>query len=569
MAPPRRRRHPAWARVRRDPTDDRAGGRRHPSVIGFLIMETPLTPLRFLERAAEVHPDVTAVIDGSRSWTWAEFAREVTITARALRACGVQPGDRVAYLATNSAELLAAHFAVPLAHATLVAINTRLSPGEVRYICDHSAAKLLIGDGNLVAHLTDLSVKGPVREVVELPRAGGGYDRPPLTTPYADLLSQGSTSPLPWEVDNENRVIAINYTSGTTGNPKGVEYTHRGAYLNALGEVYHQGFRQDSRYLWTLPMFHCNGWCTTWALTVVAGTHVCLRAVRGPAIWQLIDRERISHMAGAPTVLTTLVTATEAHRLDRSLTVVTAGAPPSPTIIGRIRGLGAEVVHVYGLTETYGPYAVCEPQPSWGHLTSEELAVRLAHQGVGMLTSDRVRIVRDKTDSTGELTDVTPDGKEIGEIVMRGNSVMKAYHRDPAATAGAFKGGWFHSGDLGVMHPDGYVQLVDRAKDVIISGGENISTVEVEQALLSHPAVLDAAVIGVPDEKWGESPKAFVVVSGAGAEEATERALMAHVRDRIAHFKAPHEIEFVPELPKTSTGKVRKHELRARERGKP
>ncbi|SPT50153.1 AMP-binding protein [Actinomadura madurae] len=529
-------------------------------------MDAPLTPLRFLERAAEVHPNATAVIDGSRKWTWSEFARDVTVLARALLARDVQPGDRVAYLATNSAELLAAHFAVPLIRAALVAINTRLSPGEVRYIRAHSGAKLLIGDGHLVAKLAGGSAEDSVREIVELPCASGGYDRPVGTTSYADLLSRGDGGPLPWEVDDEDRVIAINYTSGTTGDPKGVEYTHRGAYLNALGEVYHQGFRQESRYLWTLPMFHCNGWCTTWALTAAAGTHVCLRAVRGSAMWELIDRERISHMAGAPTVLTTLATAAEAHALDRPLTVVTAGAPPSPTTIGRIQDIGADVVHVYGLTETYGPYAVCEPQPSWTALTSEELALRLARQGVGMLTSDRLRVVRRKPDIAGELTDVTPDGTEVGEIVMRGNSVMKAYHRDPGATARAFTGGWFHSGDLGVMHPDGYVQLVDRAKDVIISGGENISTVEVEQALLSHPAVLDVAVVGIPDEKWGERPMAFVVTAGAGADEATEWALIAHVRDRIAHYKAPREIEFVPELPKTSTGKTRKHELRERRR---
>ncbi|MFE2749856.1 AMP-binding protein [Streptomyces scopuliridis] len=527
-------------------------------------MDTPLTPLRFLERAAEVHPDATAVVDGSSIWSWSEFAEAVTVAARALQASNVRPGDRVAYLATNSAEMLAAHFAVPLAQAVLVAINTRLRPNEVRYICEHSGAKLLLGDGNLLANLTDVSAWDCVREVVELPRVDGGYDRPPHTTSYADLLARGDTSPLVWEVEDENQLIAINYTSGTTGNPRGVEYTHRGAYLNSLGEVCHQGFRQDSRYLWTLPMFHCNGWCTTWALTAAAGTHICLRAVRGPAIWDLIDRERISHMAGAPTVLTTLATAAEAHPLDWPLAVVTAGAPPSPTIIGRIRGLGAEVVHVYGLTETYGPYAVCEPQPTWDGLADEELALRLARQGVGMLTSDRLRVVRDKPDTAGELTDVTPDGNEVGEIVMRGNSVMKAYHRELDATASAFNGGWFHSGDLGVMHPDGYVQLVDRAKDVIISGGESISTVEVEQALLNHPAVLDAAVIGVPDERWGESPKAFVVTAfSSGAGDASKRALIAHVRDRIAHYKAPREVEFVSELPKTSTGKTRKYELRA------
>ncbi len=493
--------------------------------------------------------------------------------AQALRASGVRPGDRVAYLASNSAEMLAAHFAVPLAHAALVAVNTRLSAAEIQFICRHSGAKLLLGEGDLLAGLADpegsaqpLSVGG-VQEVVELPQTSTLSARPHGAVLYAEFVARGSAASLPWEVDDEQRIIAINYTSGTTGNPKGVEYTHRGAYLNALGEVLHQGLRHNSSYLWTLPMFHCNGWCTTWALTAVAGMHVCLPAVRGNAIWELIDTERITHLAGAPTVLTTLATAVEAHPLDRPLAVVTAGAPPSPTIIGRIRALGAELVHVYGLTETYGPYAVCEPQAAWEALPDGELSQKLARQGVGMLTSERLRVVRPELDSAGELLDVEPDGAEMGEIVMRGNSVMKAYHRDPDATAQAFAGGWFHSGDLGVMHPDGYVQIVDRAKDIVISGGENISTVEVEQALMSHPAVLDAAVVGVPDDTWGETPKAFVVIAPeTRAEQVTAADLIAHVRDRIAHYKAPREIEILDSLPKTSTGKTRKNELREKQR---
>jgi fatty-acyl-CoA synthase len=472
----------------------------------------------------------------------------------------------VAYLASNSAELLAAHFAVPLAGAALVAINTRLAPAEVRYICEHADTQLLLGDAGFLTSLGGEPVGRAVREVIELPRPDGGYDRPDGTTAYDELLGRGNTDPLPWGIDDEHRLIAINYTSGTTGKPKGVEYTHRGAYLNALGELYHQGFTEDSRYLWTLPMFHCNGWCTTWALTAVAGTHVCLRAVRGDAMWDLIDREQISHMAGAPTVLTTLTSTAEAHQVGRPLTVVTAGAPPSATTIGRVRALGADVVHVYGLTETYGPYTVCEPQPSWEGLLDGDLAHRLARQGVGMLTADRARVVRNGLDPSGDLIDVLADGQDVGEIVMRGNTVMRAYHRDPGATAEAFADGWFHSGDLGVMHPDGYIQLVDRAKDIIISGGENISTVEVEHALLSHPSVVDAAVIGVPDEKWGESPKAFVVTSVAEPDRVTELALINHVRSQIARFKAPREIQFLAELPKTSTGKVRKHDLRQRER---
>ena len=524
-------------------------------------MRAPLTPLRFLERAVEVHPAGCAVIDGDRRWTWAEFGQYVTRTANALRASGVEPGHRVAYLAANSAELLAAHFAVPLAGAALVAVNIRLAPAETRYICEHSDSRLLLGDASLLAGLAERGVADSVREVVELPRQDGGVDRPAGTTTFDELLGRGSADLLPWEIGSEDDLIAINYTSGTTGDPKGVEYTHRGAYLNALGELHHQGLTADSRYLWTLPMFHCNGWCTTWALTAAGGTHVCLRAVRGQAMWELIDREHISHLAGAPTVLTTLTSAPEAHPVGRPLTVVTAGAPPSPTTIGRVRGLGAEVVHVYGLTETYGPYSVCEPQPAWAELADGELARRLARQGVGMLTAERVRVVRQEPDPDGELVDVEADAQEIGEIVMRGNSVMTAYHRDPEATATAFAGGWFHSGDLGVMHPDGYVQLVDRAKDIIISGGENISTIEVEQVILSHPGVLDVAVVGVPDDTWGETPKAFVVTSGSAP--VTEAELIAHVRGRLAHYKAPRHVEFLAELPKTSTGKTRKHDLRA------
>ncbi|WP_213571420.1 AMP-binding protein [Rhodococcus sp. USK13] len=525
-------------------------------------MDTPLTPLRFLERAAEVHPDAIGVIDGQRSWTWNEFANEVTLLANALSASGVQKGDRIAFLATNSAEMLSAHFAVPLAGAVLVAINTRLATDEIGYICEHSNTTMLFGDAEFLEPVIERAEKRAVREFVELPRIDGRYSGLVGTTAYADLLARGDASPRPWQVDDEYQLIAINYTSGTTGQPKGVEYTHRGAYLNALGEVHHQRLQQVSRYLWTLPMFHCNGWCTTWALTAVAGTHVCLRAVRGQDMWTLIDREQISHLAGAPTVLTTLATAPEAHPVDHSLVVTTAGAPPSPAVIGRIRDLGAEVVHVYGLTETYGPYAVCEPQDTWNDLSPDELAGRLARQGVGMLTSERLRVVRTQREDAGELLDVARDGVEIGEIVMRGNSVMKAYHRDPDATATAFDGGWFHSGDLAVMHPDGYVQIVDRAKDVIISGGENISSIEVEQALLTHPHVYEAAVVGAPDPKWGESPIAFVVLSPSAPNVVTEEILIEHVRGRIARYKAPKMVISVPELPKTSTGKTRKHELR-------
>jgi fatty-acyl-CoA synthase len=319
----------------------------------------------------------------------------------------------------------------------------------------------------------------------------------------------------------------------------------------------HSEHTADSVYLWTLPMFHCNGWCTAWGVTAIGGRHVCLRAVRGDRIWQLLEQEKVTHLNGAPTVLTTMAGAEEAHPLERTLVVTTAGAPPSPTTIAQCEGLNARILHVYGLTETYGPYSVCQWQEGWEDLDVEERALLLSRQGVGMIHAERLRVVDD------DMSDVPADGETMGEIVMRGNDVMKGYFEDEEATAEAFRGDWFHSGDLGVMQPDGYVQLRDRAKDVVVSGGENISTVEIEQALLTHAAVLDAAVIGVPDEKWGERPKAFVVLKPGG--EAGEQELIDHVKSKIARYKAPKAVAFLDELPKTSTGKVPKFELRERE----
>ncbi|MFT3661794.1 MAG: AMP-binding protein [Gordonia sp. (in: high G+C Gram-positive bacteria)] len=522
-------------------------------------LDTALTPLRFLERAAQVHPNKLAVIDGGRRLTYAELAADTMRLAGALQASGVKPGDAVAFLGTNSVELLAAHFAVPLAGGVLVAVNTRLAAEEVRYICDHSRSVLLLGDGPLLAGLAGVEF-ATVRETIEVPSRDGEYTGPGGALRYDELTARGAAdASFSWSVDDEDAVISVNYTSGTTGKPKGVMYTHRGAYLASLGNVTTQGFTIDTNYLWTLPMFHCNGWCGPWGLTAVAATHVCLRAVRGDDMWRLIDTEGINRMSGAPTVLTTLATAPEAHPMTTPMAIAAAGAPPSPTVIKAIRNLGIEIIHVYGLTETYGPYAVCEPDPSWSAYSGDELAVLMARQGVGMLTAERLRVVRTET-VDGALVDVASDGVEMGEIVMTGNVVMKGYLDAPDQTAEAFAGGWFHSGDLGVMHPDGYVQLLDRAKDVVISGGENISTIEVEQAVVSHPAVLDVAVIGVPDEKWGERPKAYVQLAEGAA--ATEAEIIAHVKSAIASYKAPREVEFLDVLPKTSTGKTRKNELR-------
>ena len=518
----------------------------------------PLSPLRFLERSAEVFPDKLAIICGDRRYTYRTFGDEATRVARALLSSGIERGDRVAYLCPNVAEMLIAHFAVPLAGAVLVAINVRLAPEEVGYICRHSGARLLVVDEELLPTAAGATSLGEVSELVVVGQGSSAEsDGAVPKTGYEEFRERGSLEPLAWMVEDELEPIAIDYTSGTTGNPKGVVYSHRGAYLNALGEIIHSQHTPSSVYLWTLPMFHCNGWCTTWAVTAIGGTHVCLRAVRPDDVWRLIDEQGVTHLNGAPAVMMSIARAPEAHALERELIVTTAGAAPSPTMIAAMEKLGARVIHVYGLTEVYGPYSVCEWQPDWPGLDAGERARKLSRQGVGMLTAERMRVVDE------EMNDVPADGNTMGEIVMRGNDVMTGYFRNEKATEEAFAGGWFHSGDLGVMHPDGYVELLDRAKDIVISGGENISTVEVEQVLLSHSAVLDAAVIGIPSDRWGERPKAYVVLADESSVE--ERELIELVRSRIAHFKAPDTIEFVAALPRTSTGKIQKYELRKRE----
>jgi fatty-acyl-CoA synthase len=517
------------------------------------VWNTRLTPLLFLERAADVFGGRIACVYGERRASYAALAAESQALAGALVASGIRPGDRVAYLLPNLPEMLVAHFGVPLAHAALVAVNTRLATPEVEHILRHSGSRVLVADTQLLAALDLDPARCPgLEEVVAIDDAGPGA--PAGTTPYAELLARSDGTVRPWRVDDEDRTLSINYTSGTTGEPKGVIYTHRGGYLNALAEAFHSGHDGESVYLWTLPMFHCNGWCTTWAVTGIGGRHVCLRAVDPELIWRLIDQEGVTHLNAAPTVLTSLVAHPRAHPFPRPLTITTAAAPPSPTLIGQVSELGARIVHMYGLTETYGPYTVCEWQHGWDDEPLERRARLLARQGVAFLGADPIRVVDE------EMRDVPRDGESMGEVVMRGNNVMAGYYDDPEATAHACRGGWFHSGDLGVWHADGYVELRDRAKDVIVSGGENISTIEVEQALLAHAAVLECAVVAMPHDHWGERPKAFVVLrDGAAAEPA---ALIEHVRGRIARFKAPDEVELVETLPKTSTGKVQKFVLR-------
>jgi len=527
------------------------------------VSEIPLTPLSFLERSARVWPGKVAVIYGGQRLTYAEFAAEAARVARALRAGGVEPGDRVAYLMPNLPEMLVAHFAVPLAGGILVAINTRLTAEEVSYILRHSGAKILVTDAALLP-VAAAAADGvdTVAALVVATDAEAGTDEPdlaaePRLVSYPAFLASPAADPLPWSVPDELTPISINYTSGTTGRPKGVIYTHRGAYLNSYAQVIHSRHDENSVYLWTLPMFHCNGWCTPWALTAIGGTHVCLREVRGDAIWAQIREHGVTHLNAAPTVVSTILNAPAAGQLPQPVLITTAGAPPSPTTIAEMERMGFTVVHVYGLTETYGPITICQFRPDWADLPVSERAALQARQGVGMVTAEGVRVVDD------QMADVPADGQTMGEIVMRGNTVMAGYYLEPEASAEAFRGGWFHSGDLGVMFPDGYIELRDRAKDIVISGGENISTIEVEQALMSHPCVLEAAVIGVPDEKWGERPKAYVVLR-AGTS-ATSEELVAHVKTKIAGYKAPREVKVIVDLPKTSTGKIQKFILREKD----
>ena len=516
-----------------------------------------LTPLHFLQRSADVYRHKPAVVHGDRILTYPELAERVNRLASALAGVGVRKGDRVAFLVPNIPPMLEGHFGVPLAGAVLVAINTRLSPPEIAHILRHSGSKVLVVDSELARQVEPILGEVPgVETVVTVEDVPGGLRLP--GPDYEAFLAGGSPEPVDWPIEDEDETIAIDYTSGTTGTPKGVMYTHRGAYLNSLGELIETRMANDSVYLWTLPMFHCNGWCYPWAVTGVGATHVCLRKLDPAVVWRLVREEGVTHFCAAPTVLISLVNHPDAPTgpLPRPLIVSTAAAPPSPTLIAQVEALGAEIVHVYGLTEVYGPYTVCEWQPEWNALPPDERARLKARQGVGYLVADDARVV------DAEMRDVPADGRTLGEVVMRGNNTMKGYFADPEATERAFRGGWFHSGDLAVMHPDGYIELRDRQKDIIISGGENISTIEVEQAIVAHPAVLECAVIAIPDDYWGEVPKAFVTLKPGAA--LTAAALAAHCRTRLAGFKVPKAVEF-GDLPKTSTGKVQKFVLRERE----
>jgi fatty-acyl-CoA synthase len=527
------------------------------------VYRSVLSPLMLLERTLHVFPEKVGVVDGDRRVTYRELGQRVYRLASALRARGIGKGDRVALLLRNSLEMLEAHFAVPQLGAIMVPINVRLSSGEIQYILEHSGARALLLDTELASLVEPVRSQLPGLELIvdvdlaprwrepSRPGAAGGRD-------YESLLQEGSPDPFVYPVDDEDQTISINYTSGTTGRPKGVMVTHRGGYLNALGELLESNLRSNGVYLWTLPMFHCNGWCFPWAVTGIGATHVCLPRVEPARVFELVEREGVTHLCGAPTVLIMLATdrPRPEFRFQRRLTIVTAAAPPPPAVIQAMEEMGAEIVHVYGLTEVYGPHTVCEWKEEWNALPIEERARVKARQGVGYIHAPELRVVDD------DMRDVPADGQTLGEVVMRGNNVMKGYYADPEATERAFRGGWFHSGDLAVVHADGYVDLRDRAKDIIISGGENISTIEVERVLYRHPAVLEAAVIGVPDPKWGEVPKAFVTLKPG--LEASSDDLVAFARQHLARFKVPKSIAFGP-LPKTSTGKVQKFKLRDQE----
>jgi fatty-acyl-CoA synthase len=518
----------------------------------------PLTPLSFLARAAEVHPDHPAIIHGKRSWSYREFYARARLLGSALARRGIGRGDTVAVVLPNTPAMLEAHYGVAMAGAVLNSINTRLDAAIIAFTLDHSEAKVLIADREFSKVVKDALARCKAKPLVI------DYDDSEFTGPgerlgnleYEDFLREGDAD-FAWLLpQDEWDAISLNYTSGTTGDPKGVVYHHRGAHLLALGNVITCNMGRHPVYLWTLPMFHCNGWCFPWTLSIVAGTHVCLRWVRAPAMYDAIATHKVTHLCGAPIVMSTLLNAPPHERkpLPHVVEFVTAAAPPPESVLAAMKAAGFNVTHVYGLTETYGPASINEWHRDWDGLNAEEQAAMKARQGVRYPVLEALDVLHPET-----MQPVPRDGETLGEVMFRGNVVMKGYLKNKPATDAAFAGGWFHSGDLGVMHPDGYIQLKDRSKDIIISGGENISSIEVEDALYKHPAVAAVGVVAKPDEKWGETPCAFVELkSGASA---TAEELIAWCRAHLAAYKCPRFIVFA-EIPKTSTGKIQKFKLR-------
>ena len=522
----------------------------------------PLTPLSFLTRAASVYPDKTAVIHGRKRTTYRAFYERCRRLASALNKRGVGLGDTVALMAPNVPAMLEAHYGVPMAGAVLNTLNNRLDGETIAFMLKHGEAKVLITDRELSPAVSQALAKiGRAILVIDIddPMADGGELLGEKD--YEAFLAEGDPE-APWSYpEDEWQALALNYTSGTTGNPKGVVCHHRGAYLNAFGNAMVFGLTRNAVYLWTLPMFHCNGWTYTWAVTAMAGTHVCLRKSDPALIFRMIAEHGITHMCGAPIVLNMLIHAPEEVKVpfDQTVKVASGGAAPPSAVITGLERMGFRFTHVYGLTETYGPATFCARQDDWDAMTPDEEAAKLARQGVRYPTLHGLMVANPKT-----LEPVPADGETIGEVMLRGNTVMKGYLKNPEATGAAFAGGWFHSGDLAVMHGDGYMEIKDRSKDIIISGGENISSLEVEEVLHRHPDVMEAAVVAKPDETWGETPCAFVTLKPDAGKVSAED-IIQWCRDNMAHYKCPRYALFGP-LPKTATGKIQKFVLRERAR---
>lgn len=521
-----------------------------------------LSPVSFLKRAATVYPDKIAMIHGDRRITYREFKDRVSRFASALKKRGIEKGDTVSLFAPNVPAMLEAHYAVPLVGAVLNSINTRLDAPTVAFILGHGESKLVVSDRDLNPVMKEAiaTIPNPPPVIdIDDDLADGGELIGEIE--YETFLLEGDVD-YDWSLpEDEWQAICLNYTSGTTGNPKGVVYHHRGAYLNALGNAVEFGLSANAVYLWTLPMFHCNGWCYTWAVTAVGGTHVCLRKVDPALIFPMIRDHGVTHMCGAPIVLTMLIHAPADQKCEFPQTVkmVTGGAAPPSAVISKMEKMGFRIIHMYGMTECYGPSTVCAWQDEWDELGAEEQAVKSARQGVALVTLEEQRVVDSET-----MEDVPADGETIGELVLRGNTVMRGYLKNSDATRDTFKGGWLHTGDLAVMHPDTYVEIKDRSKDIIISGGENISSLEVEEVLYKHPDIMEAAVVASPHDKWGETPSAYVTLKPDSDGKVSEEDVIGYCRENMARFKVPTKVTFGP-LPKTSTGKIQKFVLRERE----
>ena len=517
-----------------------------------------LSPLSFLGRVARVYPDHPSVIHGGTRWTWRETAERCNRLASALAKRNIGPGDTVSVMAPNIPALYESHFGVPMTGAVLNALNIRLDAKTLAFILEHGEAKVLITDTEFSPVIKDaLRICNQELLVIDIddPEGPGGDRLGELT--YEELLTEGESN-YTWSApDSEWNAISLNYTSGTTGNPKGVVYHHRGAYLNASSNIIGWNLGHHPTYLWTLPMFHCNGWCFPWSLAAVGGTSVCLRNVSASAIFDAIADHSVTHFCGAPVVLNLIIHAAESEtrNFDHTVEVMTAAAPPPAAVLAAMEAAGFSMTHVYGLTETYGPAVICAWHPEWNDLPLAEQAEIKSRQGVQYHMLEDLKVLDPET-----MNSVQPDALQLGEVMFRGNIVMKGYLKNPKATAEAFAGGWFHSGDLGVLYPDGYIQLKDRSKDIIISGGENISSIEIEDTLYRHPDVLEAAVVARPDNKWGETPCAFVTLKDT-AVGVTGQDIINFCREQMAHFKIPKTVIFL-ELPKTSTGKVQKFRLR-------